>query len=181
MAGNGQGCPEFWVFAYGSLMWRPDFPHVEARAARLRGYHRAMCILSNHYRGTPERLGLVLGLDFGGSCVGRAFRVAPDLAGEVRQILFAREMITGVYRPRDVPVRLDDGRHVVAWAFIADRSHVQYHGDRDPASAVALIRQGVGVAGSSRDYLASTIAEMERLGVRDGALHRLLRQVDGVP
>lgn len=53
----------FWVFAYGSLMWKPGFEFEEASPALLRGYHRAFCIASTHYRGNPEVPGLVLGLD----------------------------------------------------------------------------------------------------------------------
>ncbi|WP_082914969.1 gamma-glutamylcyclotransferase [Paramagnetospirillum marisnigri] len=173
----GQAAPPFWVFAYGSLMWRPDFPHVEESGARLKGYHRAMCILSNHYRGTHERPGLVLGLDRGGSCRGRAFRVAADLVDEVQRMLFEREMITGVYLPRFVPITLDDGRRQAAWAFIARRDHAQYV-PPDQARAVALIRQGEGKAGRSRDYLAQTVAALEGLGVEDRALKRLLALVD---
>ncbi|OAN48194.1 gamma-glutamylcyclotransferase [Paramagnetospirillum marisnigri] len=158
-------------------MWRPDFPHVEESGARLKGYHRAMCILSNHYRGTHERPGLVLGLDRGGSCRGRAFRVAADLVDEVQRMLFEREMITGVYLPRFVPITLDDGRRQAAWAFIARRDHAQYV-PPDQARAVALIRQGEGKAGRSRDYLAQTVAALEGLGVEDRALKRLLALVD---
>ncbi|RAU24044.1 gamma-glutamylcyclotransferase [Paramagnetospirillum kuznetsovii] len=167
----------FWVFAYGSLMWRPDFPHVEERPARLKGYRRAMCILSNHYRGTHERPGLVLGLDRGGSCLGRAFRVEDALADAVRQTLHDREMITGVYAPRFLPVTLDDGRRVAAWAFLARRDHDQYVAD-DLDRAVALIRQGVGQAGTSRDYLACTLDALAAMGVEDKALRRLLARVD---
>src|SRR5262250_1346335 len=67
---------DFWVFAYGSLMWRPGFAFLERQPALLRGYHRAFCVYSHHYRGTAARPGLVLGLDRGGSCRGRAYRVA---------------------------------------------------------------------------------------------------------
>lgn len=176
--GAEQAAPHFWVFAYGSLMWRPDFPHVEARPARLMGYHRAMCILSNHYRGTHERPGLVLGLDRGGSCLGRAFRVEPHRAEQVRQTLFDREMITGVYIPRFFPVILDDESKVAAWGFLARRDHDQYVG-RDDERAVSLIRQGVGHAGSSRDYLACTLDALAAMGVEDRALRQLLIRVDG--
>ena len=160
-------------------MWRPDFDHVEVRPARLGGYHRAMCILSNIYRGTHERPGLVLGLDRGGSCLGRAFRVAPADAGAVHARLYEREMITGVYLERMVTVRLDDGRRVGALAFVADRRHVQYLPAGDLARAAVLIRQGVGKAGSSRDYLACTVEQLTALGIKDGALHRLLALVEG--
>jgi cation transport protein ChaC len=158
-------------------MWRPDFPHEEARSARLWGYHRAMCILSNHYRGTHQHPGLVLGLDRGGSCRGRAFRVEPDQVEAVRRTLHEREMITGVYLPRFVPVCLDDGRRVAAWAFLADRSHAQYLA-ADPARAAELIRQGVGEAGSSRDYLARTLDALAGMGIDDTALRRLLALVE---
>lgn len=171
-----------WVFAYGSLMWRPDFAHEEVRPARLRGYHRALCILSNLYRGTTERPGLVLGLDRGGSCVGRAFRVSAAAAEAVMAQLHEREMVTGVYIPRFMPVTLDDGRRVAAWAFLARPDHEQYFRATAPEDAARLIRQGIGKAGTSRDYLACTIEQMEALGIRDGSLHRLLALVDqGAP
>ena len=66
---------DLWVFAYGSLTWDPGFPFEEARPALLRGYHRAFCLYSTHYRGTPERPGLVLGLDRGGACRGHLKRL----------------------------------------------------------------------------------------------------------
>jgi cation transport protein ChaC len=168
-----------WVFAYGSLMWRPDFAYAEGTPARLFGWHRAMCILSTHWRGTPERPGLVLGLDRGGSCLGRAFRVAAAEAEAVRSALHAREMISGVYEPRFLPVRLADGSCVPAWSFVVVRAHAQHwRGGEDEAAR--LVRQGSGLAGSSRDYLANTVMHLDALGIREGALHRLLRRVESL-
>jgi cation transport protein ChaC len=87
-------------------------------------------------------------------------------------------MITGVYTPRFLPVRLDDGSRVPAWAFIVDRGHRQYWRG-SAAEAAALIRQGNGGRGSSRDYLAATVGHLDELGMPDHGLHRLLQLVDG--
>lgn len=169
----------FWVFAYGSLIWQPGFDFEETCKATLYGWHRAMCILSTHYRGCAETPGLVLGLDRGGSCRGLAYRIPMDKAETVRAYLHEREMITGVYSPKFTRLRLQDGRDVLGYVFVARRDHTQYAGAMSPEKAVLLIRQGEGCTGSSRDYLASTVAHLDRLGLHDRALRRLLDQVDG--
>ena len=66
VVGAARESGDLWVFGYGSLMWRPDFDYLERRSARIHGWRRSLCILSHVYRGTPERPGLVLGLDRGG-------------------------------------------------------------------------------------------------------------------
>ncbi len=163
-----------WVFAYGSLMWRPNFPHVDARRALLRGYHRALCVYSVRYRGTHERPGLVLGLDRGGSCRGRALRVAAENVDAVTAYLNGRELVTGVYAPKFVNVRLEDGQRVTAYVFLARRDHRQYAG-KLPAERVAeLVVKGRGLEGSGLDYLRNTIAHLDEMGIRDGPLHRIL-------
>ena len=118
---------DLWVFGYGSLMWRPGFDYVERLAVRLNGYHRDFCVWSHRYRGTPERPGLVLGLDRGGSCRGIAYRIAPENREAVLAYLHEREMITGVYDPRYLPI-IDplSGRRAVAQSYVVDRTHPQY-------------------------------------------------------
>ncbi len=171
----------FWVFAYGSLIWNPGFDYVEVSKATLCGWHRAMCILSTHYRGCAETPGLVLGLDRGGSCRGLAYRIADDQAKAVQRYLHDREMITGVYRPKFIRLRLQDDRQISGYVFVARRDHTQYAGPLSPDRAAHLIRQGNGCTGSSRDYLATTVAHLDALGLHDEALRHLLDLVDAVP
>jgi cation transport protein ChaC len=167
----------FWVFGYGSLMWRPGFPFVEALPALLHGYHRAFCIQSTHYRGNAKQPGLVLGLDRGGACRGRAYRVAAVEAGAVARYLHEREMVGGVYEPRWLKIRTSKGLRIAA-AYVADRQNEQYAGKLPEARIVAAIRRGVGIAGTNRDYLRNTVRHLDELGIADGPLHRLLKLVD---
>ncbi len=169
-----------WVFAYGSLMWRPDFAFVERVPALLHGYHRAPCVLAIRYRGTPERPGLVVGLDRGGSCRGIAYRVAEEHRHHVWEYLVEREMITRVYRPAVPPLRLGDGRRARAVAFVVRRDHPQYAGGLSDAEAARIIAGGVGDKGTSREYFANTITHLDALGIREGRLHRILRLADAL-
>lgn len=166
---------DLWVFGYGSLMWRPDFPFVEQVPARLIGEHRALCVYSFHHRGTPERPGLVLGLDRGGACRGIAFRVdAADREATVAY-LRAREQTTHVYREvmRSVWLQDDARRRVSALAYVVDRGHVQYAGRLSLAEQAYYVRQGHGRAGPNRDYVLATVQALEAQGCRDPQLHQL--------
>ena len=162
-----------WVFAYGSLMWEPNFACAEIRPALLRGYHRSLCILSIRNRGTEARPGLVLGLDRGGSCSGLALRVTPGQYLETLAYLEQRELATRSYRPKLLPVNLNRRERVVALAFVADPRHRQYVGTLAPEDAAHLVRQGRGSYGAALDYLRNVIAHLDEIGIADGPLHRI--------
>ena len=169
---------ELRVFGYGSLMWRPDFPYIDIVPAALHGYHRAFCIRSTHYRGTRENPGLVLGLDRGGMCHGRMFRIKPEHAQETADALHARELVTGVYEPRWVKLRLENGRIATALTYVADRQHPQYAGKLDVPEIARRIRRAIGLTGSNVEYLRNTVLHLEEMGIHEGVLHRVLRQVE---
>src|ERR1700758_1291481 len=88
---------DLWGFGYGSLIWRPGLGFIGRVPARLIGLHRALCVYSFVHRGTPEKPGLVLGLDRGGACRGVAFRVPAKVRAETIDYLRAREQVTKVY------------------------------------------------------------------------------------
>lgn len=169
---------DLWVFAYGSLMWRPGFSFAERVPAVLHGWHRSLCILSIQYRGTPEVPGLVLGLDRGGSCKGIAYRVVAGERQAAVEYLDGRELPSRCYLPRFAPIRLADGRRVDSYVYVTDPAHPQYGGHLSAQRRLALLCQGHGEQGSSRDYLAQTVAQLAALGVRDGLLQRTLAAVD---
>jgi cation transport protein ChaC len=166
---------ELWVFGYGSLMWRPGFEHLERVPARLTGLHRGLCVYSFIHRGTPQRPGLVLGLDLGGACRGIAYRVAAARRDATLKYLREREQGTMVYREtmRQIALATQPARAVTALVYVVDRSHPQYAGRLDLERQLHLVGQGHGRSGANLDYVLATVAEIEAQGFRDAGLHRL--------
>ena len=169
------GTHDLWLFAYGSLMWNPEIAFAEARPGFLHGYHRSFCLYSRDYRGTPERPGLVLGLDRGGACRGIAFRVAAKQRGDAVDYLRSREQTTNVYREvmRSVWLENEARQRVSALAYVVDRGHVQYAGRLSLAEQLRHVQQGHGRSGNNRDYVLSTVKAIEAQGFRDQQLHQL--------
>lgn len=168
---------DFWVFGYGSLMWRPGFGHVETQKARLHGYRRALCVRSFVHRGTPQRPGLVLGLDRGGSCLGLAFRVPGELQAEVVAYLRERELVTNVYLERWLNLRLVSGGTVCALSYVVDRAHGQYAGALGAEDAAAQVTGAVGHSGANEEYVLNTVAHLKALGIRDHWLEEVAARV----
>ena len=170
----------YWVFAYGSLMWDPGFATPQTEPARLHGWHRAFCIYSHHYRGTPQKPGLILGLLPGGACRGRAHRLPRKNYEAVRRYLWDREIRNdGVYREAVRPIQLGDGQVVEALVYLADRTHPQFAGKLSLATAARLVRQGHGATGSNLAYVENTVTHLRQLGLRDARLEELARRAAG--
>src|ERR1700746_745136 len=150
---------DLWVFGYGSLMWRPGFDFIEQVPARLIGEHRALCVYSFDHRGTPEKPGLVLGLDRGGACRGVAFRVAARLRDDTIDYLRGREQTTHVYREvmRSVWLENEARQRVSALAYVVDRGHIQYAGRLSLTEQLRLVRQGHGRSGTNSDLQLATV------------------------
>ncbi len=176
-----QGDGDLWVFGYGSLIWRPGFDYLEKRTARLVGAHRALCVYSFVHRGTPEKPGLVLGLDRGGNCRGIAYRVAADKRAATLQYLREREQVTMVYRESRRAVWLDDDPklRVQAVCYMVDRGHEQFAGRLTLDQQLHHVRQGHGRSGNNRDYVLETVHALEKLGFRDRELHLLAERLKG--
>ena len=166
---------EIWVFGYGSLMWRPGFRFLEHAPAMIYGVHRSLCIYSHVHRGTPEKPGLVMGLNRGGACRGVAYRVAAEEWDGILGYLREREQATAVYLERWMPAHIlaKPRRRVRAITYVADNTHHQFADDLPISKMVELVRQGHGQSGPNIDYVLNTIEHLEELGVHDPKLHAL--------
>lgn len=170
---------DMWVFGYGSLMWKPGFPHRDERLSRIHGYHRALCVWSWVHRGTETRPGLVLGLDRGGSCLGVAHRVAASDRDATVRYLYARELVTHVYVPVVRAIRIDGLGTVAALTFVVDRDHPQYAGRLAPGEAAATIRGARGKSGANPEYFRNTMEHLRALGIHCPRLADIERALDG--
>ena len=172
---------DLWVFGYGSLMWRPGFAYVERAPARVIGLHRSLCVYSFGHRGTPEKPGLVLGLDRGGACRGIAYRVAAPERPATLAYLRDRELMAGIYvyveSMRTISLAGNPVRSAQALCYVVDRSHPQYAGRLTFEQQLHHVRQGHGISGSNRDYVLETVAALEALGVHDRDLHLLAERL----
>src|SRR5262249_169466 len=150
---------DLWVFAYGSLMWRPEFRFIERVEARLVGAHRALCVYSFVHRRTPERPGPVLGPDRRGTRRAMASRAPSAESAKPTGYVRAREQVTSVYRECTRPIWLkrNPEHRVPALCYMVDRGHVQYAGRLTLEQQLHHVRQGHGQSGANRDYVIATV------------------------
>lgn len=159
------------LFAYGSLIWRPDFEYAEALPARVLGFHRVLRMRSRVNRGSPQEPGLVLALVSGGSCRGLLYRVPRATAGPVLLQLWEREMPNGVYEPRWLNCDTPGGRQR-ALAFTLSRHSPNWTGVLHEPELLHIFRHARGRYGTTLDYLLRTVQGLREHGIRDKELER---------
>jgi cation transport protein ChaC len=164
---------DFWVFAYGSLIWNPGFPYKSREPARLAGYRRGYCIRSTIYRGTPQAPGLVLGLERGGDCEGVGYCVAGELKPATMRYLRERELVTSVYDETLVSIETREGARHDAYTYVANSGHEEFVEMKDFDAAVEIIARASGVAGPNYEYAINTWANLSGLGIRDALVERV--------
>jgi cation transport protein ChaC len=169
---------DVWVFGYGSLVWRPEFDFTEQRVALSHGYHRALCLWSRVNRGTPERPGLVFGLDAGGSCRGMAFRIPAGKVLATMQALWRREMPSGAYIPKWLSCRTRQGM-IQALAFVMNRNTDAYVRDLSRAQVVEIVRNAHGCYGPCVEYVLETARALRLTGIQDKQLEAIVRELQG--
>jgi glutathione-specific gamma-glutamylcyclotransferase len=175
---------DLWLFAYGSLIWKPEVEHVEERLGTARGWHRSFCLRLIRWRGTREQPGLMMALDRGGQCKGVLYRLPKETLEAQLGKLFRREM--SVKPPNNMPrwIRVDtpvgpgqDRGPVRALAFVMNRESRFYAGRLPPEEIADLLARACGHWGSCAEYLHNTVSHLEERGIRDRNLWRLQRLV----
>ncbi len=167
-----------WIFAYGSLIWKPAVHTTDHRRATAHGWHRAFCLRLRRYRGSPQQPGLMMGLKRGGTCVGMIHRLADAERRELLIQLLEREVgndahVTGV---RWITVRTESGP-ARALAFWAEPEGLPEWADVPLDEVAHILARACGHVGSGAAYLYYTVARLDELGIRDRNLWRLQQMV----
>lgn len=165
---------DIWIFACGSLIWKPACAIEEQRPAMLRGWHREFCIRVVGFRGSPDCPGLMMGLERGGACRGVMQRIAGGTAPQRLDQLLRREMSykPATNRPRWVTVE-SEGERRPAIAITVDRRGIAYAGRHSAEATAAILARACGHWGSGAEYLMNTVAHLEALGIHDRYLWEL--------
>jgi cation transport protein ChaC len=162
------------LFAYGSLIWKPEIEHVGEEIGVARGWHRSFCFRMPRFRGTPEQPGLMMALDRGGQCQGILYELPnDDLEGQFGK-LFRREF---TYKPpnsmpRWIKVETAFGP-AAALAFVMNRASPFYAGGLSLEAVAEVLARACGHVGSGAEYLLNTVTHLEERGIRDRNLWRL--------
>lgn len=170
------GIDDLWVYGYGSLVWRPEFEFVERRPALLRGYHRSLCLWSRVNRGTPERPGLVFGLDVGGSCRGMVYRIPASQVPHTLTELWKREMPSGAYIPKWLGCATEPS-NVNALAFVMDRDKDAYVSGLTHEQLIAIVQGAHGTYGPCSEYVLETAQALKDAGIHDRKLDALVHEL----
>ncbi len=166
------------VFAYGSLIWKPEIPHVAEEKALARGWHRAFCLRMPRFRGTPEVPGLMMALDQGGQCRGMLYTLPPEGLSAQLDRLFRREFTFKPINtmPRWIKVTTGYGPQF-ALAFVMNRASPAYAGRLTTDAVAEVLARACGHWGTGAEYLLNTVTHLEAKGIHDSVLWRLQRLV----
>ena len=162
------------VFAYGSLIWKPEFEFSHRFVATLPGWHRSFCMHIERWRGTREMPGLMMGLDRGGSCRGVVYELRDENPLAQLERLLRREMTNkpATNVPRWMQVS-HDGKKFQALAFTASRDARNYEGKLPLNEVAGILARAAGHWGTGTEYLFNTVSHLEEFGIHDRNLWQL--------
>ena len=167
-----------FIFAYGSLIWKPEFESLASMPGTLKGWHRSFCIHIERWRGTKNVPGLMMALDRGGSCRGVLYQLPDDQPHEQIVRLLKREMSSkaATNKPRWMNVQAENSSHM-ALAFHVNRDGHLYKGGLTLEEVAWKLARAAGHWGSGAEYLFNTVTQLESLGIHDRNLWRLQKMV----
>jgi cation transport regulator ChaC len=164
---------QVWLFGYGSLIYKADFPYIERRPASIRGWARRFWQGSHDHRGTSRAPGRVVTLiaEPDATCVGVAYLVSPETFAS----LDVREK--NGYLRLATELTLDDGRHANGLVYIATPANAAFLGAASEREIALHISRSHGPSGANRDYLLHLADALRQLGADDPHVFAIEREL----
>lgn len=168
--GNHQS---IWLFGYGSLIYKTDFPFLESRPARIHGWKRRFWQGSHDHRGTPDSPGRVATLvaDEAAVCSGMAYRVEP----KVFEQLDVREK--NGYLRHVQTLEFADGSSAEGLVYIADETNAAWLGPATEQAIAEHVAHASGPSGSNREYVLRLACALQDLGEDDPHVSAIARHL----
>jgi cation transport regulator ChaC len=162
-----------WLFGYGSLIFKADFPYLERRPASITGWTRRFWQGSHDHRGTETAPGRVVTLvpDAGATCHGMAYLVTPE---EFAHLDYREK---NGYLRLATDIRFEDGSGTEGLVYIATHENAAYLGpasERDIALQIATAR---GPSGPNSEYLLELANALRALGKPDPHVFEIERHL----
>ncbi len=172
------GSDPLWLFAYGSLIWKPEFEATETLRATARGWHRSFSMELPRWRGSPDQPGQMMVIERGGTCHGVALRLPDgDRAEQLFRMMYREAEYEGdLDNMRWLKVESRNGRHR-ALAFWAAPTPGFPFLKLPPEETARRIARACGHLGSNAAYLYNTVVKLEEFGIHDRNLWHLQRLV----
>ena len=154
---------EVWLFGYGSLIFKVDFPYLEAKPASIRDWSRRFWQGSHDHRGTVEKPGRVVTLieDAEALCGGIAYKVDASVFGQ----LDVREK--NGYLRFSTEMTFDDGSVEQGLVYIASADNEAYLGEASELEIAQQICRAEGPSGPNRDYLLNLAVALREMSLED--------------
>jgi cation transport regulator ChaC len=166
-----------WIFAYGSLIYRPSFPYLVRQRAFLPGWARRFWQGSPDHRGVPEAPGRVVTLvpAEGETCGGCAYRIDPAVTDEVLTALDERESAGFDRIRREVLDAPGGAPFAEALVYVADATNPHFLGPLDERAIASWVRRSKGPSGPNADYVLQLHDALAELGIEDAHVEQIAR------
>lgn len=167
------GHAEVWLFGYGSLIFKADFPFIARQPASITGWTRRFWQGSHDHRGTPEAPGRVVTLvaEAGAVCHGMAYLVTPEEFAHLDH----REK--NGYLRLATTITFDDGSTVEGLVYIATADNAAFLGEAPEADIARHIATAAGPSGPNRDYLLALAQALRDMGKPDAHIFTIERHL----
>lgn len=162
-----------WLFGYGSLIFKADFPFIERRPAWIGGWTRRFWQGSHDHRGTEAAPGRVVTLvpETGAVCHGMAYLVTPEEFAHLDH----REK--NGYLRLATDMHFEDGATAEGIVYIATHDNAAYLGPASEADIARQIARARGPSGPNSEYLLQLAQALRELGKPDAHVFALERQL----